>query len=179
MKNKYMLIVIITGLIMAISLTTSANTIYEKYTAIARPDYKIIVDGQEVTLKTPPKTIEGATHLPIRELADILGKEVTFKDGTIELNSKINNEGDNMSTIKWVPLRDVAVSYGLQVGKTSDSNGMFRVTKNDLIYFEFNPLDLIDVDHVEIRAYNDSMVTIKLEDSHYYIDESDVSVIFQ
>src|SRR5690554_5178128 len=97
MKLKYLIVGFIAGVFAATAITAGASTVYEKFTAVARPDYTLVVDGEQVTLKTPPKTIDGVTHLPIREVATILDKDVKFNSasGTIELKST-ESEGDKM-----------------------------------------------------------------------------------
>lgn len=118
MKIKYMVVGIVIGVLATAALTAGASTVYEKFTAVARPDYTLVVDGQKVTLKTPPKTIDGATHLPLREMATILGKDVKFSSGTIELNSKdsaitnaVNYEFGKLYTVGSTQLKLNSVSY--------------------------------------------------------------------
>lgn len=148
MKIKYLIVGFVAGVLAAISFTAGANTVYEKYTAIARPDYTLVVDGQKVTLNTPPKTIDGVTHLPVREVATILDKNVNFdsKSGTITLTSKPESEGDKMENIlvdEWVSLSELKKSHDVTEkttmleGESASSDSRLYIITIDGKKYEF------------------------------------------
>lgn len=116
MKIKYLVVGFIIGVLATISITAGASTVYEKFTAIARPDYQLVVDGQKVTLNNPPKTIDGVTHLPVREVANILDKNVNFNgtNGTITLTSKLESERDSVSDKIYVNGRQLIELLGVK-----------------------------------------------------------------
>lgn len=51
--------------------------------------FTIIVDGEEQTLEADPLVYQGSTYLPVRVFANMLGRDVVFKQDsrTIELNT--------------------------------------------------------------------------------------------
>lgn len=85
---KHLFIGIFIGVLLATAIPAGAAAVYKSLNAVERPDYKIVVDGKEIKLNNPPKTIEGSAHLPIRDIADIFGSDVDFKNKTITLTSK-------------------------------------------------------------------------------------------
>lgn len=152
MKIKYMVVGIVIGVLATAALTAGASTVYEKFTAVARPDYTLVVDGEKVALNTPPKTIEGATHLPLREMATILGKDVNFKSGTITLTTIEESEGDKVTTPaaepkksteqelndnEWISIRELAQSIDNKLLLTSEDGKQILFTEDKSIRIEF------------------------------------------
>ncbi|REK69348.1 stalk domain-containing protein [Paenibacillus paeoniae] len=77
----------IAGMIFATAGTALAQTAIEKITASVRTDYSVEVDGKKVTLTNSPLAYNGSSYLPVREVSEMLGKEVDFKDGVIKLTT--------------------------------------------------------------------------------------------
>jgi len=100
-------------------------------TAIAATDtvqaaltkFKIVVNGQEQQLKSSPVVINGSSYLPVREVAELLGHDVSFDKGTISLDAK---DGDNVSettTQEWISLRELS-------DQIRDSGGLITIGGN-------------------------------------------------
>jgi|GEM_PF-2813782 len=173
MKIKYMIVGFIAGVFAAISLSTGASTVYEKLTAIARPDYTLIVDGEKVTLNSPPKTIEGATHLPVRELATILGKDVTFKSGTIELKSKASDE-TMTQTDSFISLRSLSEDQNIKIklGPTQHSQNTLSIIKDDV---ELLILDVVapkEGDSAMYQVHNGELTELRFIQGLTHVKES-------
>lgn len=100
MKLKYMVVGFIAGVVAATAITAGASTVYEKFTAVARPDYTIVVDGSAAKLNNAPVTINGSSYLPVREVATILDADVSFNSGTIEITTNKESEGDKVTEVK-------------------------------------------------------------------------------
>lgn len=79
----------IAGMIFATAGTALAQTAIEKITASVRTDYSVEVDGKKVELTNAPLAYNGSSYLPVREVSEMLGKEVDFKDGVIKLSTPI------------------------------------------------------------------------------------------
>ncbi|MBH5316859.1 hypothetical protein I6N90_03415 [Paenibacillus sp. GSMTC-2017] len=84
---KKIIVAFIAGAIFATAGTAMANTIIEKVTASVRSDYKVELDGKSIELKNSPLAYNGSSYLPLKEFAQLLGKEVEFVEGTIMLKS--------------------------------------------------------------------------------------------
>lgn len=86
---KKVIIGFIAGVLFATAGTAMAKTAIEKITASVRTDYTLELDGKKVDLKNAPLAYDGASYLPVREVSEILGKDVDFKDGVIKLTTPI------------------------------------------------------------------------------------------
>lgn len=114
MRLKYLLIGLIVGTILATAGTSLAAPTLEKVTATIRADFGLKIDGESVQLENAPLAYNGTSYLPVRELSTLLGKEVDFKDGTITLSTK---EDDNLetTTTEWITLNQAAPLYDLYI----------------------------------------------------------------
>lgn len=112
-------------------------------TALAAPDvveatvakFKFLVNGEEREVKTEQLVVMGTTYLPVREVANMLGHDVTFRSDsqTIELtadnadkSTTITKKGDDKMTTTekklpidsdvWLRLSDPVAfeKYGIQ-----------------------------------------------------------------
>lgn len=87
----------------------------------------IIKNGSQIALKNQPVLIDGSTYLPMRELSNILGYDVTYKASskTIELSNNTNDDiqsdttkdtqNEGVNNAEWVSYSDLAEIYGLSV----------------------------------------------------------------
>jgi hypothetical protein len=187
MKLKYMIVGFIAGVFAAVAMTAGASTTFEKFTAVARPDYTLVVDGEKVTLNTPPKTIDGVTHLPIREVATILDKNVNFNSGTITLTSKLESEGDKVtapttetnpdkqaeSTVssEWISLRELAeIGIIVQV----DPNNVITVGNDDNA-LKFYSTDIVKNETTQANMIDgNGIITIKSDKGLTYLKKSEL-----
>lgn len=87
MRIKYLLIGLISGVLIATAGTAAAQAVIEKITASVRTDYSVQLDGKKVELKNAPLAYNGASYLPVREVAELVGKEVDFDNGIIKLET--------------------------------------------------------------------------------------------
>ncbi|RJE88632.1 hypothetical protein D3P07_11605 [Paenibacillus sp. 1011MAR3C5] len=92
---KKIIIGFIAGVIFATAGTVMAQTAIEKITATVRTDYSVEVDGKKVELNNAPLAYNGSSYLPVREVSEMLGKEVDFKDGVIMLDTPVANHESN------------------------------------------------------------------------------------
>lgn len=77
------------GALFATVGTATASGVLERVTATVRTDYTVELDGKQVTLVNSPLAYNGASYLPVREVSEMLDKEVDFKDGVIILETPI------------------------------------------------------------------------------------------
>ncbi|TDF96567.1 hypothetical protein [Paenibacillus piri] len=71
-----------------------ANDVLQRVEAYLRPDFKIVLNGNPVQLSGPTLIYEGSSYLPLKELGNLMGANIIFKDinKTIYINSRINTE---------------------------------------------------------------------------------------
>lgn len=154
MKLKYLIVGFIAGVFATIALTAGASTVYEKFTAVARPDYTLVVDGSAAKLNNAPVTINGSSYLPVREVATILDADVSFNSGTIKITTNKESEGDNVTTPttdtttnnptetnsdEWVNINQLSELTGKKFLLTSKSEGVqVLFTEDESIVIEFN-----------------------------------------
>lgn len=55
-------------------------------------DYQLFIDDKEQVLRDKPISIQGRIDLPVREVAEAVGYEAAFENGTIQLRSNRNDE---------------------------------------------------------------------------------------
>src|SRR5690554_5079604 len=83
----------VSGLIVGLLLTTTVFASSEQIQAVFT-DFNFVINGQDVELKTKPIVYDGASYLPVRELAETLGYHVDFRSdtGTIVLNNSVKSQ---------------------------------------------------------------------------------------
>lgn len=86
MRNFFMGLVV--GVVIVGFSTNAFAAIGDKVEAIFA-EYNILVDGEAQTLEATPVVINDSTYVPLRAMANMLGKDVTYKadSRTIELNT--------------------------------------------------------------------------------------------
>ena len=107
-------------------------------TAIAATDvlqatvsiFKFVVNGEQQQLKNAPIVVNGSSYLPVREVAELLGADVGFDNGTIKLETKDVSDVEAV-TAEWVPLRDLAKEYGVEVGIPNPSDHKIVINYQD------------------------------------------------
>lgn len=113
LKIKYLTIGLVVGVLFATAGSSFAASIIERVTASVRTDFSIELDGERVQLKNAPLAYNGASYLPVREIAELIGKEVDFEDNVIKLDSIKEDEAkmdsdfisiDDLSSIYAVPV---------------------------------------------------------------------------
>lgn len=129
MKSVRMFIV---GLVSGVMLATAATAFAESEVVQARFErFMLVINGSEPQV-IEPLTYKGTTYLPVRETANRLGYDVTYKaDGkTITLTKNENKDVSDVSTItepktpespaiEWIPIDQLA-SYGVTVETDGD-----------------------------------------------------------
>lgn len=122
MKIKYLLIGLISGVLLATAGTAAAQTIIEKVTASVRNDFTVELDGEKVQLKNAPLAYKGASYLPVRDVAELVGKDVDFDNGIIKIETTIETpkEDESVNTetpveVTWITLNDASVLNSLYI----------------------------------------------------------------
>lgn len=116
----------ILGLLVGISIT-AAGSVYadeglQKIEAYLRPTLPITLDGNSVTLESPPVMYDGSTYLKLRDVAKLTGLSVIWNDNTqtVELgmskggkpmsDNSTSLETDNTEAIKMQQIKPIGTS---------------------------------------------------------------------
>lgn len=96
-RLKYLFVGLLAGILVATAGQSFAASVIEKVTATVRADYSVELDGKKAELKNAPLAYDGNSYLPVREIANLLGKDVDFEDGVIKLDTP--KEADDVTDI--------------------------------------------------------------------------------
>jgi hypothetical protein len=121
---------LILGLLIATASVVAANSeVIAKFTS-----FNFVVNGESKQLETQPVVVNGSSYLPVRELSNLLGYDVTYKADTktIELNVNSNTSSTDLSgtgetdgaSYEWVSYITLAEEYDLSVTTTNSTNTM-------------------------------------------------------
>lgn len=165
MRIKYLTIGLIAGALLATAGTSLAAPLIEKVTASLRLDYKVELDGQTVELQNAPLIYNGASYLPVREVGELVGKDVAFENGTIKLTEK---EDANL-TEEWVGLRQLT-SVGVEV--TVSPGNILTIQKGDA-KVEFLSTDIVPDDTV-ILSYEGISFEVRSQNGQTYLKTDDL-----
>lgn len=186
MKNVRTLVVgMIAGAVLATAGSAYGASAIEKVTAMVRPDYKVKVDGQAVSMQHAPLSYNGTTYVPLREAGEILGYNVGFNAGTISLDQKegttvteptttpveTEQPSSNESQITWVSLDDLTKDHG--VTQSEAWEGMIKITKDsngDSFLFSAQ-----EADGEYVVANKSGSVRIKYEGGKIYLSSDDLT----
>lgn len=99
----------ISGLIIGLVLATATSVTAAGGILAQFADFNLVVNGQAKVLQTKPLVYNGTSYLPVREIANLVGYDVTYKadSRTIELNTATaHTESSKTSTIQ-TPAQDI------------------------------------------------------------------------
>jgi hypothetical protein len=157
----------ISGLIIGLILAFSFGVIASSELAVKYFSPNIIVNGGKVELESQPVLVNGSTFLPMRELSNILGYDVTYKadSKTIELTSSTNtNEPTAIETDKnqsnLISAKELNEKFNLKFTMV-ESDGPL-IIKNDNITIEISKekfAKLLSENKVNIEVLTDEMTT--------------------
>jgi hypothetical protein len=76
----------------------------EQIAAFLRPDFKVTLEGQSASLDKPPVILNNTMYLPLKEVAELSGLNVTWNESTLTAElSKKPVEVKPMPTIQPLP----------------------------------------------------------------------------
>lgn len=129
-----LIIGLIAGALLATAGTALAESVFERVTAIARPDYKVKVDGKDVELQNAPLAYNGTTYVPLREAGEIFGYKVGFKSGTISLD-QLEEEKDVDQVEPVAPVETEPVETPGAPVEPVETGSSDKVSARDLVSF--------------------------------------------
>lgn len=144
----------ISGLIVGIILTTSITVFASNYNVVPNP-FKVIVDGEDKG--QIGYLIDNSTYLPLRQMGDIIGKNVDFEDNTIYVGKVEANEDGYIITVDTDP--QIETTYeGMEAIKYNGN--IYLRTKHATDYYGYE-IELIDGAIVFTKADSPSITPNK------------------
>jgi hypothetical protein len=127
----------IVGAVLSISSAAYGSGVLEKVDAYLRPDFKVSVDGAAASLEKAPLVYDGSTYLPVRELAELLGKDVKWEERTLTV--QMESKSGKPLTRQEAAMRDYALSSGMiytgDVARNFKYEGLSGIEYNGIEYF--------------------------------------------
>jgi len=141
---KRLILGLVVGLLIGSAATAFAAT--DTVTATVAK-FRFIVNGEERDVKTEQLVVMGTTYLPVREVANMLGYDVTYRadSQTIELQSakapakeaiQPQEQEVDLNMDEWIQLRELAVQNKLTVAQVTHSSNVYRVSQGETVWFE-------------------------------------------
>lgn len=150
----------ISGLIIGLVLATATSVTAASGILAQFADFNLVVNGQAKVLQTKPLVYNGTSYLPVREIANLVGYDVTYKadSRTIELNTVTATStiqtpvqdikdptepiSNTVNMADWISLRELS-SQGVSVIIDKET----IISKGDkTLIFPLNTTTLIGVD---------------------------------
>lgn len=138
---KKFVIGVIVGAFLATAGTAAASTIIDKVTASVRTDYSVEVDGEKVKLENAPLAYKGSAYIAVREISNVIGKEVGFENGVIQINTPVEEMTTETYKAKLKMLEENKssivrrIEFVKEAIRSADS-GEFKPTEEDYADFK-------------------------------------------
>lgn len=143
---KKFVIGVVVGAFLATAGTAAASTIIEKVTASVRTDYSVEVDGNKIALENAPLAYKGSAYIAVREISNVIGKDVGFEDGVIKISTPVETLEDiltrisSLKSMKQTYLHNIEfVKDGIRradEGQFKPSDEEYQGFKDSLAYYE-------------------------------------------
>lgn len=140
----------IAGLVIGLMFTSTVSFAANQDISAVLTDFNFIVNGQAKALSTRPIVYNGTSYLPVREISNLLGYDVSYSDETrtITLTTQakpdlISSDENTTDLTDLIYSRDLYDHYGVEI---SNVDGLNPVT------LEYNGRTYITDDFVIIDA---------------------------
>lgn len=85
--RKHFKLIVLGGMVAALSLPIFANPLLQKVEAYLNAGLTYVLDGKEVMEDVTALTYNDTTYISIRELSEALGKDISYDNGVITVNT--------------------------------------------------------------------------------------------
>ncbi|MHA7967686.1 stalk domain-containing protein [Paenibacillus sp. CAU 1782] len=126
---KKMIIAFAAGALFATAGTAAATTVIDRVTASVRTDYSVELDGQKVALKNAPLAYNGSSYLPVKEISELLGKEVSFDSGVIKIDSIVQD-------VEEIKIENMILSH--VKSEIFSAEQLIKIHKTQLVYYDLS-----------------------------------------
>ncbi|MCU6795201.1 copper amine oxidase N-terminal domain-containing protein [Paenibacillus sp. WQ 127069] len=149
--------VLITGTLLTTAFTAGvyAEDVLQRVDAYLRPDFNVVLDGKQIQLESPTLVYADKTYLSLKELGNLLGASVIWKDvnKTIYINSRINPEqqvvekDQSIEEFKFrtpysIKVNYLGAEYPLMLAYADEGTGV----RNNLIYYRLSDVRKMGID---------------------------------
>ncbi|MCR2806849.1 ELKS/Rab6-interacting/CAST family protein [Paenibacillus soyae] len=151
---KKILIGFIAGALFATTGTVMADSeFFNKVTATVRSDYTFEVEGEKVSVGRAPLVYNGASYVPLRELARIMDKKVDFYDGVIRIYTALDDADAELERLRNnVQLANTNLEKMQKIISEADAG------LRDLTYEERAVIENAIVDYQDAIDFNERMI---------------------
>ncbi|OPH47684.1 hypothetical protein BC351_10875 [Paenibacillus ferrarius] len=146
--------VAVIGTIMGTCFTAGvyAQDVLQRVDAYLRSDFKVMVDGKQVSMANPPLIYNNASYLPVKELGGYLGASVNWQDSTktIYINPRVSTQQPaegNETNYTEIVLQYPYPQYLDYLGRTYP----VLVNMTDQYYYRLKDLDRMGVSTAGLR----------------------------
>lgn len=127
--KKFILGVVLGGLLFGSTSAIAASEIIKAYTS----EYVFTVDGKEVELKNPIVVINNRAYLPVRDIGDSLGYDMTFTfDGKIDASINPGKFPEIMNKYVSIIVEDKAKTL-LAQSKSNEGQSVAPNNSSDVV----------------------------------------------
>lgn len=168
---KKIVIALALGLLIGSAATAFAS---DKVQAVFA-EFKLLVNGIEKQLETNPLVVDGTSYLPVREIAGLLGAEVSYDDATRTIKLFYKNgekivTTENLDLSEWVHLKDLA-KHGVEVIIDENTSIIYKDKK---LEFPLGKTTLVGKDTtVPIFFNSDNGATLMIYEGAMYLEIED------
>jgi len=139
----------IAGLIIGLMLTSTVSFAANQDISAVLTNFNFVVNGQAKTISTQPIAYNGTSYLPVRELSNLLGYEVTYNESsrTISLTnpseSNALNDQSPADLSDFILARDLYDLYGVTITMPDPKIPKMRLTYQG---HDFETSDYVTID---------------------------------
>lgn len=133
--------------------------------------FKILVDGETKTGTTNQLVYNGTTYVPIREVGGLLGYETKY-DGKLKQIGFISM--DNVRG-EWISLYEFEVLNNLQIVKSKEVDGAYKVINGLEDVFPLNTSELKDGDESATTSKSGSIIRLKKHLGSILLNKEDLN----
>ncbi len=163
---KKVVIAFIAGVLFATAGTAAATSVIERVTASVRTDYSVKLDGQKVELQNAPLAYKGSAYIAIKEVGQLIGKEVGFDSGVINIDTPEIVEHDKSED---ATLPSTTPIYPNELQKTKDEyaaisnkNILLKLELERVVYLPENEQQAAKVKlESQIKEYDDALKVLE------------------
>lgn len=116
--------------------------------AYLRSDFKVVVDGQAVTLDNPPLIYNDKSYLPLKKIGELLNADVRWQDSTktIYVNPRFAGQPETPASADTYPEIVMQQPMAYQATYLGGEYGLLSIIANQSMYFRAEDLARMGID---------------------------------
>ncbi|MEW9697895.1 stalk domain-containing protein [Paenibacillus sp. SI8] len=147
-----------------------AQDLIQRVDAYLRPDFNVVVNGQQVKLANPPLIYNNTSYLPVKELGTYLGAVVNWKESnkTIYLNSRIHTEQPSEGTDTNYTEIVLQYPYAQYMDYLGATYPVLTNMTDETTYYRLKDVERMGIDTQGLRKAKDKYT------GEFYVGESEL-----